>query len=153
MTIEDPRTRNPFDRADVELAKLVSAAPKGDGWVYEVKYDGYRMLAFVEENRARLVSRNGKDYTGHFPAIAAELADWSAGRAFVLDGEVAMIDADGRTDFQALQNFLRNPGGPQPAYLVFDLLALEGADLRDRPLLERKEVLEQLLEGALARIR
>lgn len=145
--------RNPFERADVELAKLVASAPKGDGWLYEVKYDGYRMLAFVEENRARLVSRNGKDYTGHFPAIADELADWSAGRAFVLDGEVAMIDADGRTDFQALQNFLRNPDGPQPAYLVFDLLALEGADLRDRPLLERKEVLEQLLEGAPASIR
>ena len=142
--------RNPFERADVELAKLVASAPKGDGWLYEVKYDGYRMLAFVEENRARLVSRNGKDYTGHFPAIADELADWSAGRAFVLDGEVAMIDADGRTDFQALQNFLRNPGGPQPAYLVFDLLALDGADLRDRPLLERKEALEQLLEGAPA---
>ena len=53
--------RNPFERADVELAKLVASAPKGDGWLYEVKYDGYRMLAFVEENRARLVSRNGKD--------------------------------------------------------------------------------------------
>ena len=120
--------RNPFDRADVELAKLVSAAPKGDGWVYEVKYDGYRMLAFVEENRARLVSRNGKDYTGRFPAIArSSLADWAGGPR-VGAGRRGGGDRRGRPHrLPGAAELPAQPfGGPQPAYLVFDLLALEG---------------------------
>ena len=140
--------RNPFDRADVELAKLVSDAPAGDEWLFEVKYDGYRMLAFVEENRARLVTRNGNDYTERFPAIAHSLEDWAAGRAMVLDGELVVTDALGKTDFQALQGFLRNPASKHPAYIAFDLLAFDGDDVRDLPLAKRKETLKELLEGA-----
>lgn len=145
--------RNPFSHADVQLARLVDSAPKGDGWVYEVKYDGYRMLAFVEEGSARLVTRNGNDYTDRFPTIAASLAGWADGRAMVLDGELVVADEDGRTDFQALQGYLRNPEGPQPAYMVFDLLALDGEDLRDHPLSERKEALEALMADAPADVR
>lgn len=139
---------NPFDHVDVELAKLVSSAPDGDGWLYEVKYDGYRMVAFIEHDAVRLVTRNGNDYTARFPAVAASLADWAAGRAMVLDGELVVTDDAGRTDFQALQGFLRNPAGKHPAYVVFDLLALDGDDLRDRPLVERKELLETLAQDA-----
>ena len=93
---------------DVELAKLVSTAPPGDGWLFEVRYDGYRIVAYVEGGRARLVTRNGNDYTDRFPAIARSLEDWAAGRAMVLDGELVVTDEAGKTDFQALQNFLRD---------------------------------------------
>lgn len=139
---------NPFDHVDVELAKLVSSTPPGDNWLFEVKYDGYRIVAYVEGGRARLVTRNGNDYTRHFPAIARSLEDWAAGRAMVLDGELVVTDEAGKTDFQALQNFLRDPSGKHPAYVAFDLLAFEGDDLRDRPLAERKELLESLMSDA-----
>ena len=146
---EDERfAKNPFDRVDVELAKLVSTAPPGDDWLFEVKYDGYRIVAFVERGRARLVTRNGNDYTDRFPAVARSLEGCAAGRAMVLDGELVVTDEAGRTDFQALQGFLREPAGKHPAYVAFDLLALDGDDLRDRPLVERKRLLETLLEGA-----
>lgn len=109
---------NPFDHVDVELAKLVSSTPPGDNWLFEVKYDGYRIVAYVEGGRARLVTRNGNDYTRHFPAIARSLEDWAAGRAMVLDGELVVTDEAGKTDFQALQNFLRDPSGKHPAYVA-----------------------------------
>ena len=102
---------------DVELAKLVSSTPPGDNWLFEVKYDGYRIVAYVEGGRARLVTRNGNDYTRHFPAIARSLEDWAAGRAMVLDGKLVVTDEAGKTDFQALQNFLRDPSGKHPAYV------------------------------------
>ena len=113
-----------------------------------VKYDGYRIVAYVEGGAARLMTRNGKDYTDRFPRIAASLVQLAAGRAFVLDGEVVVADEDGRTDFQALQSHLRDPQGKQAAYLVFDLLAKDGDDWRGRPLTERKEALAHLLENA-----
>ncbi len=138
---------NPFDKAEVQLAKLVSQAPEGEEWLFEVKYDGYRILAFVESGGVRLVSRNGNDYTERFAPVAQSLADWAAGRAMVLDGEMAVTDERGRTDFQALQSYLRHPQGKNLAYIVFDLLALDGADLRARPLLERKEMLEALFKN------
>jgi bifunctional non-homologous end joining protein LigD len=136
---------NPFGRADVQLAKFVSAVPEGGGWLYELKYDGYRIMAFAEGGSVRLITRNGKDYTGQFQNVADSLVDWAAGRAMVLDGEMAVTDAEGRTDFQALQSYMKNPGGKNLTYIVFDLLALDGADLRGRRLIERKEMLEDLM--------
>lgn len=151
---EDERfAQNPFDKVNVELAKLVNAVPPGDEWLYEVKYDGYRIVAFVEANQARLITRNHHDYTDHFPTLANSLAEWAAGRAMVLDGEVVVTDEVGRSDFQALQNFLRHPAGKQPLYMVFDLLALDGDDLRSLPLGERKERLETLLNDAPEEVR
>ena len=145
---EEHRAKNPFQHADVQLARLADAPPAGTGWLYEVKYDGYRIVAYVEGGAARLMTRNGKDYTDRFPRIAASLVQLAAGRAFVLDGEVVVADEDGRTDFQALQSHLRDPQGKQAAYLVFDLLAKDGDDWRGRPLTERKEALAHLLENA-----
>ncbi len=136
---------NPFGRADVQLAKFVSAVPEGGGWLYELKYDGYRIMAFAEGGSVRLITRNGKDYTGQFQNVADSLVDLAAGRAMVLDGEMAVTDAEGRTDFQALQSYMKNPGGKNLTYIVFDLLALDGADLRGRRLIERKEMLEDLM--------
>jgi bifunctional non-homologous end joining protein LigD len=145
--------KNPMNRVDVMLARLERAAPEGDDWLYEVKYDGYRIVAFIEGNAARLVTRNDNDYTDRFPSVADTLADWSGGRAFVLDGEMVVADADGRPDFQALQGYLKNPDGKRPTYVVFDLLALDGEDLRVRPLTERKERLEALLQNAPENLR
>ncbi|NLF80271.1 MAG: DNA ligase D [Clostridia bacterium] len=139
---------NPFQAASVQLAKLAVAPPQNGDWLYELKYDGYRILAFIEGNHARLMTRNNNDYSGRFPAVAAALSDWAKGRAMVLDGELAVTDAAGKTDFQALQNYLRGPRGQNLVYIVFDLLALDGADWRARPLSERKARLEELLAGA-----
>ena len=138
-------TRNPFDRADAQLAKLVKTPPEGEDWLYELKYDGYRILAFVEGNRTRLITRNGNDYTQRFPAVAASLLDLATGKPMVLDGEMAVTDATGKTDFQALQNYMKHPRGQNLAYIIFDLLALDGSDLRARPLIERKTMLEELM--------
>jgi bifunctional non-homologous end joining protein LigD len=145
---EERFTRNPFESTQVQLAKMVSKAPESDDWLYEVKYDGYRILAYLEGNRVRLVTRNGNDYTERFPEIAGSLIDLAAGRAMVLDGEMTVTDDSGRTDFQALQNYMRNPTGKNLTYVIFDLLALDGEDFRQRPLVERKKALETLMEGA-----
>ena len=150
---EDRIARNPFDRTEVQLAALVRAVPEGEGWLYELKYDGYRILAYVQGDGVRLITRNGNDFTARFPSVAAALADWAAGRAMVLDGEVVIADAEGRTDFQALQRHLKNPEGKEPAYMIFDLLALSGEDRRGRPLIERKEALEALMQDAPENLR
>ncbi|MCY1713663.1 DNA ligase D [Caproiciproducens galactitolivorans] len=141
-------TRNPFSKADVQLAKLVNTVPEGDDWLYELKYDGYRILAYLEGSSARLITRNGSDYTNRFQSVASSLLDWAAGRAMVLDGEMVVTDASGKTDFQALQNYIKNPTGKNLTYIVFDLLALDGGDLRERRLSKRKETLEALMKNA-----
>jgi bifunctional non-homologous end joining protein LigD len=140
--------RNPFRRADAQLAKLVNAVPEGGDWLYELKYDGYRILAYLEGNDARLITRNGNDLTTRFQDVALSLTDWAAGRAMVLDGEMVITDVEGRTDFQALQNYMSNPQGKNLTYIIFDLLALDGADLRGRRLIDRKETLAALMEDA-----
>lgn len=140
--------KNPFQIADVQLAKLVKTIPEGENWLYELKYDGYRIVAYVEGNRVQLLTRNGNDYVNRFHGIAASLITLSGGRPMVLDGEIAVTDTAGKTDFQALQGYMKNPKGKNLTYIVFDLLALDGADLRERPLIERKEVLEKLMQAA-----
>ncbi|MGX8709378.1 MAG: DNA ligase D [bacterium] len=141
-------TRNPFEKADVQLARLVGTVPEGEDWLYEVKYDGYRILAFLEGNNVRLQTRSGNDYTDRFPEVANSLIDLAAGRAMVLDGEVAVTDVHGRTDFQALQNYMKAPKGKNCIYIVFDLLALDGADLRGQRLIDRKEALGTLMKSS-----
>jgi bifunctional non-homologous end joining protein LigD len=140
--------KNPFTAAKVQLAKLVNTVPKGENWIYELKYDGYRVIAFVEGNRARLMTRNGNDYTTRFQPVSSSLIDWAAGRAMVLDGEMTVTDARGKTDFQALQNYIKHPQAQNLTFIVFDLLALDGTDLRNRPLSDRKEMLEALMKDA-----
>ncbi len=141
-------TQNPFDQANVQLAKLVSAIPAGDDWLYEMKYDGYRIVAYTEANSVRLITRNGGDYTKRFQDVASSIIDWAAGRAMILDGEMAITDTGGKTDFQALQNFTKNPGGRKLTYIIFDLLSVNGEDLRGQPLIARKEMLEALMKDA-----
>ena len=129
----------------VQLATLVDAVPEGDNWVHETKFDGYRLLGFRAGQTVRLITRNGKDWTGSFPSLARALSVLDCDNA-VLDMEAVVLDSHGKTDFQSLQNALGEDGDRRPiiAY-VFDLLYLDGEDLTKRPLLGRKEKLKALL--------
>lgn len=143
---QDKGNRNPFEKTGVQLARRAERAPDEEGWIYELKYDGYRILAYLEDNYVRLMTRNGQDYTSKFKSIAVALTDWSSGKAMVLDGEVVVLNNEGRADFQALQGYLKSPQGLKPTYIVFDLLAFSGKDLRMKPLKDRKKKLASLLE-------
>jgi bifunctional non-homologous end joining protein LigD len=127
------------------LAMVVEAPPDGDEWLHEIKHDGYRIVARIEEGEVRLVSRNGKDWTKEFPQVARAVGRLAAGTA-LLDGEVAAVLPNGATSFQALQR--RADGGTPLVYFAFDLLHLDGWDLRGARLVDRKEVLRRLLEAA-----
>jgi len=142
------RSKNPFTAADPQLAQLVKAVPEEEGWVYELKYDGYRILSFVEDGKARLLTRNGSDYAHKFKTAAQALVAFAGGRAMALDGEMVVTDSAGRPDFQALQGYIKSPKDKQLQYMLFDILALDGEDLRPLPLVRRKEILAHLLAGA-----
>ncbi len=129
------------------LATLVDDVPGGDDWVHEIKYDGYRMLCRVERGKARIFSRNGKDWTSQLRPIAEAAQRLNVKQAW-LDGEVAAVDAEGHTSFQVLQNALSDPNRKPLTCFVFDLLYLDGHDLRQAALTERKRLLQQVLEGA-----
>jgi bifunctional non-homologous end joining protein LigD len=130
-----------------QLATLASEPPEGDSWLHEIKLDGYRALCELRRGKVRLLTRRGKDWSDRFAAVAAAAADLPVESA-ILDGEVTVLQADGTTSFQALQEALGDGGG-QPGsglvYFVFDLLYLDGWDLRAAPLLARKDLLRQLL--------
>jgi bifunctional non-homologous end joining protein LigD len=131
---------------EAQLATLVKSPPTGDDWVHEIKYDGYRMLCRIAKGDVQMISRNGKDWTGNFPGLVDALGALDVKSAW-LDGEAVVVDKQGRTSFQALQNALSGSGAGLN-YLAFDLLYLDGYDLRGAALTERKKVLAQLLDGA-----
>ena len=130
----------------VQLATLTDKPPESDEWLHEIKFDGYRLLGFISGGDVRLRTRNGKDWTPKFGAMAASLAHLKAGDA-VLDMEAVVLDNQGKSSFQALQAALGNGGSPNAPIVayVFDLLALNGDDLTKLPLLDRKQKLEALL--------
>lgn len=140
--------KNPFRKVNVQLAKLVDFIPQNDEWLYELKYDGYRIVAFAENGKVRLATRNNLNFTTKFKTIAKTISDFACDRAMVLDGEMVIIDETGKTDFQALQNYMRNNENKDLTYVIFDILALDGTDLRNRPLIERKSILADLLKNA-----
>jgi len=135
-----------------ELATLVTEAPGGDEWLHEIKYDGYRMLCHVSGGRCTVYSRNGKDWTAQLPGVAAAVARLPVDTAWI-DGEVIAPDAEGRSSFQALQNAFAGVGADKLAYYAFDVPYLDGYDLRDVPLLERKRVLRDLVPRATGMVR
>jgi bifunctional non-homologous end joining protein LigD len=145
-----PRTVEP------ELATLVGAPPAGAEWLHEIKLDGYRAICEIKGGRARLLTRHGKDWSDRFAPAAAAAARLPVETA-VLDGEVTVLLPDGKTSFQALQESLGDGGaggaggahgGGAMVYFVFDLLYLDGYDLRPAPLAARKEALRRLLAAA-----
>lgn len=137
--------KNPFKTIDAQLCTLSNEIPKED-FVFEVKYDGYRIVAFAEEGNVQLFTRNHTDFSQKFEGIAEEIKSLCDGRSLVLDGEIIMPDEKGRPDFQALQNHMRSGKTSVAIYMIFDILALDGKDLRKCPLLERKKILQQVLE-------
>ena len=127
-----------------QLARLVKQAPEGDDWLHEMKYDGYRVGCRIHGPSVTLVTRTGKDWSSAFPAVA-EAAAALGTRNAILDGEVAVVLPDGRTSFQALQNAFGGGSTRGLRYFVFDLLSLDGADLRRQPLERRKAALAGLI--------
>jgi bifunctional non-homologous end joining protein LigD len=130
-----------------QLATLVTEPPQGEGWFHEMKLDGYRILAHWDGEEARLVTRNGLDWTARFPSVAQALGKLD--RPALLDGEVVALTPEGIPSFQALQNVLQADHKLRKAstlvYYVFDLLYLDEEDWRSKPLRERKEALADLL--------
>ncbi|MCW5719584.1 MAG: DNA ligase D [Devosia sp.] len=129
----------------VQLATLVDSVPAGDGWLFEMKYDGYRCLAAIDGDAVRLYTRNGLDWTEKFGALVEPLQRLKL-RAALIDGEICAFDSKGRTDFTTLKTVLAHGGRLE--YFAFDLLELNGEDWSARPLFERKSALEKLLAGA-----
>jgi bifunctional non-homologous end joining protein LigD len=135
------------DDFEFELARLYQRAPEGEDWLHEVKYDGYRMLAWRRGRELQLLSRNRLDWTGKLPAIAEAILALDC-RSCVLDGELVVFDDKGRSRFDLLQKEFNLAQAKTVRYAVFDLPALNGDDLRGAPLLERKAALSHLLENA-----
>ena len=149
-----PRAPKPpkWEFVEPALATRVEAPPKGDAWLHEIKYDGYRLLAAVSGDSVRLFTRTGLDWTGKFQTIADALAKLNL-KDVLIDGEAAVAHANGRTDFSSLQKSLENGVAKGVSYFAFDLLAEGAKDLRKTPLTERKARLEKVLKDAKAPIR
>ncbi|HKZ79627.1 MAG TPA: non-homologous end-joining DNA ligase [Pyrinomonadaceae bacterium] len=128
-----------------QLATLVKEAPVGDEWLHELKFDGYRMLCHLNKGKAQFWSRNKNDWTGKFPRLARELHTFPATTA-VLDGEIVIMDAAGRTSFQKLQQSIGKSSETSFNFVIFDLLYLDGYKLTGVRLSERKRLLEQLFK-------
>lgn len=126
-----------------QLATLVKEPPSGDQWLHELKFDGYRMLCRLDGGRVQFWSRNGKDWTEKFPNIVEAIKLFPAKSAFI-DGEIVVVDAQGRSSFQKLQRSIGKSATSGLIYAVFDLTYLDGFDLRHTPLRQRKNLLENL---------
>jgi bifunctional non-homologous end joining protein LigD len=129
------------------LASLAKSIPHGDGWTYEVKFDGFRALAYLRSSECRLLSRNENDLTGRFPDVAKALVKAVKSPNAVVDGEITRIDPSGRTSFSELQQ-----GSGPLVFYAFDLLELDGEPLVDLPLAERKSRLRKLLDKRVTNV-
>jgi bifunctional non-homologous end joining protein LigD len=120
---------------------LVANPPAGPGWLHEVKHDGFRTLARMQGDRVEIWSRYGTDFTARFSKIAEAVRGLPAESALI-DGEAVAFLPGGHSDFAALRT---KSGGARASFVAFDLLSLEGDDLRERPLEERRDALSQLV--------
>lgn len=128
-----------------ELTRLASEPPTGPGWLHEIKWDGYRLLATIGEGEVQLWSRNGIAWTERLPEIRQALAELGLDSAR-LDGELIALDEDGRSDFNRLQQVLAGESNVPLLYMLFDCPALEGYDLGQVALEDRKALLAQVLK-------
>ena len=135
-----------------QLATLVDDVPTGNGWMHEIKFDGYRALVAAKGDQVRVYTRSGKDWTDKFAPLVETLAALDL-PSCLIDGEIVAVDARGNPDFSTLQGVLKRGHGAQGRddalqFHAFDLLQLGGEDLADLPNIERKERLEALLGTA-----
>ncbi|EKT4559731.1 DNA ligase D [Pseudomonas putida] len=142
-TVKGPKVPLPAQLSP-QLATLVDSPPSGD-WRYEVKFDGYRILARIEGDDIRLFTRNGHDWSSKMPRQIAALRELGLDAAW-LDGEMVVADENGAADFQALQNAFDTEHDEAITYYLFDLPFLGGQDLRQVALQGRRDTLRQLLE-------
>ncbi len=134
-----------------QLCHAADKAPSGDQWLHEVKWDGYRLLCTIVDGVPALWSRNGLDWTERLPEIARDMASLGLQDA-AFDGELVVLDGV-RSDFSALQATLSGEKQAPLSYLLFDLIHLNGLDLCDVALLDRKTLLESVLQDAPSRLR
>ncbi|MHC8394279.1 DNA ligase D [Pseudomonas sp. LB3P93] len=132
------------DQLKPELATLVEKAPQGD-WSYEIKFDGYRIMARIDHDEVKLFTRNGHDWTHKLPKQAEALASLGLESAW-LDGEMVVADEQGVPDFQALQNAFESNRSGNIVYYLFDMPYLNGVDLREVPVEERRVALATVLK-------
>jgi bifunctional non-homologous end joining protein LigD len=130
-----------------QLATLVDKVPNGEDWLHELKLDGYRIVARLTDGEVQLHTRKGNDWTARFPEIAEFLATLPVKTA-LLDGEVTALKSDGSTSFRKLQESLSAGDTRKLRYFCFDMPYLDGHDLRESPLIERKRALLELLRSA-----
>jgi bifunctional non-homologous end joining protein LigD len=128
-----------------ELATSVDRVPSGARWIHEIKFDGYRVQVHLRDAAVKVFTRRGNDWTNRFRKIASDAWHVNAGSA-IIDGEVVVPAADGTTDFSVLQNELKGRS-TKTVLVAFDLLYLDGRDLRSQPLHERKTVLKKTITG------
>lgn len=146
-------------RVDPALAMLKQKPPRGERWGWEIKWDGYRLAVHNETGGVRILTRGGYDWSARFPAIAQAAKDLGPA-SFIIDGEGVILDEQGRSDFNALQKSLGASGarsGTESAdhaiLYAFDLLYLDGKDLRGEPYNVRRHLLEEMLRGYEGAIR
>ncbi|WP_341272888.1 DNA ligase D [Fluoribacter gormanii] len=128
------------------MATLIDNAPDSSDWLHEIKFDGYRIMALIHNGQIRLKSRNNKDWTNDLLSVVDALKQLTLPHA-ILDGEVVLLNEQGKSDFQLLQNTIKvNPNAPF-VYYLFDILYYDQFDLRTLSLLKRKAILKNVLEG------
>jgi len=133
------------------LATLVDQPFDGPDWIYEIKWDGYRVISYLNRGKVEMRSRNNLSFNEKFDVILDALEKWKI--KAVLDGEIVALDEHGYADFQQLQNVLKNKASAHLVYYVFDILWYDGKDLTRLPLLERKEILKNIFPAKNDRIR
>ncbi|TYR38651.1 ATP-dependent DNA ligase, partial [Phyllobacterium endophyticum] len=143
-------------RIEPALALLVKKPPSGDQWLYEVKWDGYRLAVHIEPRRIRIITRGGHDWTSYFPAIVAAAKELGPA-TMILDGEAVVLDEKGLPNFGLLQQDLGGRRATRAArnaiLYAFDLLYFDGHDLTGVELSTRRHLLNGLLENADGAIR
>jgi bifunctional non-homologous end joining protein LigD len=126
------------------LATSIDKVPGGERWIHEIKFDGYRVQVHLVNEAVKVFTRRGHDWTSRFRKVADDAWHIAAGSA-IIDGEVVISAADGTTDFTALQNELKGKSS-RIVLVAFDLLYLNGHDLRKLPLIERKALLKKTIK-------
>jgi bifunctional non-homologous end joining protein LigD len=133
-----------------QLASLTKVPPEGNTWLHEPKFDGYRMFCRIADGKIRFISRNNQDWTDKFPSLVEAARHLPIEQA-VLDGEVVVVDEKGVSRFQLLQNAFGRKQPERMAYFVFDLLYLDGYDFTAAALIDRKSILQSILEKRSAK--
>ena len=150
------KSGKPPEFAKPQLATLVDDVPSGNGWMHEIKFDGYRAMIAASGKDVTVWTRNQKDWTDKFGPLVEQIAALDLPPCLI-DGEIVALDSDGNPDFSTLQSVLKRGHGAQGqgdrlAFFAFDLVEVDGTDLTKLPNIERKERLEALLKGTKAPI-